>query len=300
MSEFDYDREHDAAVADDHLHRAVSELGEPEVMFQVSPARFLAKLTVGCVLLLYGLVANYLWWVHGPARFGHFEFMFLVVPPATGVALFWHMYRNRALHVLIYPTGLLRLRRGEVDSFPWADIRDVRLKVQRAAAAAITRDESGNPAACALPADVPSFKLWDGGLTVSREDGVSANFGPALSDYPRLAEEVQRRTFAVLWPVVWDRFRAGVPVVFEDLELSASGLRFAQKFLAWKDVKELAVAQNKLSIKQHGKWLPWYLKDASAVPNPHVLFALIEEARRFAPALATLSQPQVPAADHQK
>ena len=300
MSEFDYDQQHDAAaVADDHLHRAVTELGEPEILFHVSPARFLTKLTVGCVLLLYGVVVNYLWWVHGPARFGHIEFMFLVVPPATGVALFWHMYRNRALHVLIYPTGLLRLRRGEVDSFPWADIRDLRLKVQRAAAA-IARDEFGNPVTCALPADVPSFKLWDGGLTVTRTDGVSANFGPALSEYPRLAEEVQRRTFAVLWPAVWDSFRGGQAVAFDDLELSPAGLRFAQKFLAWKDVKELTIAQNKLSIKQHGRWLPWYLKDAGSVPNPHVLVALVEEARRFAVALASISQPQAPAADHQK
>lgn len=299
MSEFDYDQQHDAtAVAADHLHRAVTELGEPEIQFHVSTARFLTKLTVGCALVLYGVVANYLWWVHGPARFGHFEFVFLVVLPAAGATLLWHMYRNRALHVLIYPTGLLRLRRGEIDSFPWAEVREVRLKVQRTVTAAIERDDLGNPVGCALPADVPSLKLWDGGLTIVRADGVSANFGPALSDYPRLATEVQRRTFAVLWPALWDGLRAGNVVYFDDLELSAAGLRFANKFLPWRDVKELAIAQNKLSIKQHGRWLPWYLKDANSVSNPHLLVALVEEARRVGPALASISQPQVPAADH--
>ena len=300
MTEFDSDGQDAARPADDHLHRAVTELGEPDVLFHVSPARFLAKLVVGVVLLVFGLVANYLWWVHGPAKVGHFELLLLVGLPMTGVALLWHMHRNRALHVLIYPTGLLRLRRGEIDSFPWAEVRDIRLKVQRAVSAAIQRDEFGNPVGSSLPADVPSFQLWNGGLTVAREDGVSAHFGPALSEYPRLAEEVQRRTFAAMWPGVWERFRTGHAVVFDDLELTPAGLRFALKFLAWTDVKDLAIAQNKLSIKQNGKWLPWYLKDASAVPNPHLLFALVEEARRFAVALASVSQPQTPAADHKQ
>lgn len=298
MTEFDYDGQDAALPADDHLHRAVTELGEPDAQFHVSAARFVAKLIVGVVLLVFGLVANYLWWVLGPARVGHLELLLLVGLPMTGAALLWHMYRNRALHVLIYPTGLLRLRRGEIDSFPWAEVHDIRLKVQRATSAAIQRDEFGNPVAASLPADVPSFQLWNGGLTVAREDGVSATFGPALSDYPRLADEVQRRTFAAMWPVVWERFKTGHAVAFDDLELTPAGLRFAQKFLAWKDVKELSIAQNKLTLKQSGKWLPWYLKDASSVPNPHLLFALVEEARRFAVALASVSQPQVAEKDH--
>ena len=298
MTEYDTDGPDAALPIDDHLHRAVTELGDPDALFRVSPARFTAKLAVGIVLVAVGVVANYLWWVRGPAKVGHWELVMLLGPPITGVALFWHMYRNRGLHVLIYPTGLLRLRRGEIDSFPWNDITDIRLKVQRAAAAMVQRDDAGNPVSCALPADVPSFKLWDGGLTVARADGVSAQFGPALSDYPQLADEVQRRTFAALWPVVWEQFRTGHAVAFDDLELSPAGLRFALKFLAWKDVKELVVAQNKLSIKQHKKWLPWYLKDAGAVPNPHVLFALIEEARRLHASLALVSQPQTPAEDN--
>ena len=45
----------------------------------------------------------------------------------------------------------------------------------------------------------------------------------------------------------------------------------------WRDVKELSVAQGKLSVKQGGKWLPWVLLDVSAVLNPHLLFALVGE-----------------------
>ncbi len=192
------------------------------------------------------------------------------------------MYRQRGLFVLVYPTGLLRLRRGEVDSFPWREVDHVRLKVQRTAGATIIRGEDGAPVACWLPADVPTFQLWNAGLSVAREDGVEAHFGPALSDYDLLAEEVQKRSFVFLWPLVWERFLSGTPVAFGDLELSRLGLRHAGKFLRWADVKELSVAQGKLSIKQGGKWLPWALIDIHGLPNPHVLFALASEAQRAA------------------
>src|SRR5262249_50441892 len=163
------------------------------------------------------------------------------------IALLWHMYRNRGLFVLVYPTGLLRLRRGEVDSFPWAEVDHLRLKVQRADRPEIDRDGAGHPSACWLPAEVPTFQLWKASLTVAREDGVEAHFGPALSDYDRLAEEVQKRTFAALWPGVWGRFRSGQAVVFDDLEVTPAGLRHEKKLLRWRDLKELTVAQGKLT-----------------------------------------------------
>ena len=61
--------------SDDHLTRAQTELGDPEELFRVSRGRFLAKLAVGLSLVLFGVVANYLWWVHGPGRFGHVELL---------------------------------------------------------------------------------------------------------------------------------------------------------------------------------------------------------------------------------
>jgi hypothetical protein len=169
------------------------------------------------------------------------------------------------------------------------------LKVQRTSGAELTRGPDGAPTACWLPAEVPTFQLWNASLSVARGDGIEAHFGPALTDYPLLAEEVQKRTFAYLWPVVWERFQAGIPIPFGTLELSRSGVRHAGKFLRWVDIKELTVAQGKLSIKQGGKWLPWAILDVHAIPNPHILFALSTEAQRTAFA-DPLSQPKPGAA----
>jgi hypothetical protein len=268
---------------DDHLHRAVVELGEPEELFRISSGRFFAKLLLGVALLLYGVVANYFWWVHGPATFGHFELLFLLVPPISGGTLLLHMYRNRGLFVLIYPTGLLRLRHGEVDSFPWNELEAIRLRVQRADAAEFARDADGELTACWLPPDVPTFKLGDAGLAVVRADGVEGNFGAALSRYDALAVEVQKRTFKALWATIRARFREGDRVPFGELDVDRDGLRHNGKLLRWRELKELVIAQGKLSLKQTGKWLPWVLVDMASVPNPHLLFALADEVRRLGP-----------------
>jgi hypothetical protein len=285
-----------SAADTDYLSLAQTELGEPDALFHVNPGLLHTKLAVGLGLVVAGVAANYWWWVHGPQHLGHAVLHFLFWPPAVGVALLLHLYRQRGLTVLIYPTGLLRLRRGEVESFPWAEVRHVRLKVQRAEAAEVARDAAGNPVACWLPAEVPPVQIWNAGLTLTRTDGTEAHFGPALADYAQFAEEVQRRTFPAAWADAWGRFAAGEAVEFGDVEATPAGLRHAGKFLPWRRVKEVVVAQGKLTVKEAGRWLPWaLLKDASDVPNPHVFFALVEEARsRFAPP----SQPHAADADH--
>lgn len=285
-------------TGDDHLERAHTELGDPEAFFRVGRARFLTKLSLGLVLVLYGFVGNYLWWVHGPGTFNHLEFVFLILPPLTGASLLLHMYRNRGLYVLIYPTGLLRLRHGDVVSFPWWEIDHVRLHMQRTEGPKFARDPDGRFLACWLPVDVPTFKLGDAGVTISRDDGVEAHFGPALTDYEILAEEVQKRTFATLWPRLLARFRDGELLSFGEFEASPLGLRHAGKLLPWRELKELTVAQGKLAVKQSGKWLPWALVDVNGVPNPHLLFALAEEVHRM--HLPSISEPKEHAAEQQE
>ena len=127
----------------ENLTRSVLELGDPSALYRVRPARFFAKLGVGVSLILYGVAANYYWWVHGPKTLGHFELFLLLIVPLMGPTLLWHMYRNRGLYVLVYPTGLLRLLRGEVDSFPWGEVETVRLLIQNVAEARLERDSRG-------------------------------------------------------------------------------------------------------------------------------------------------------------
>jgi hypothetical protein len=265
---------------DDHLTRAEEELGTPDAIFRISRARFTTKLWTGIALILgssvliaFLIVMN---WFDAALLA-----KLILAPLVVGIGILVTMYRQRGLIVMIYPTGLLRLQRGAVDSFPWDEISGVRLKIQRLDAAEIVYGPDGEPVAAWLPSEAPAFLVWKAGLTLERFDGTEAHISPALADYDRLAELVQRRTFARTYAAVRDKLLAGEAVLFGDLEMSSRGFRYTTKSLRWRDFKEIVVAQGKLTIKKEGGWIPWAIMDVSRVPNPHVLFAIAAEARRW-------------------
>jgi len=276
-------------ATDDHLTRAGEELGEPDALYRVSPGWFQTKLAIGLGLVVLGVAGNWWWWVQGPGNMNFFFTHLLFWPPMVGIGLLVHMFLQRRLYVLIYPTGLLRLRRGEVDSFPWAEVREVRIKTQRTDSPVVERDANGTPVAAWLPIEAPDIQVWTAWLTIVRADGATAHMGPVLTDFERLTQTIQCKTFPRLWADAWGRFRAGEMVSFGSLEINLLGMHQAGKVLRWAELKEVAIAQGKLSVKQTGRWLPWgELKDINDVPNPHILLTLIIEAQALATQLAAL------------
>jgi hypothetical protein len=270
-------------ASDNPLDVVRAELGEPDAVYHVSPGRFWAKAGVGLALVGYGAAANYLWWAHGPQRFDHAAFLLLVVPPLTGLSLLGHVWRTWGLHVLAYPTGLLRVQAGEAESYPWAEVDEVRLTADQGTIR-YDRDGSGELAGCWVAVDPPAFRLWSAGLTVRRADGVSAKLTPAVAGYADLAERVQRATFRYLWGPAWAAVRAGEAVGFGPFEATAAGLRHGKDVLPWAAVGEVAVAAKAVTVKKKGAWLTWASKELDEVPNPHVLLGVIAEAKRTARA----------------
>jgi hypothetical protein len=175
----------------------------------------------------------------------------------------------------------LRLQRGEVESYPWAEVEEVRLKADKGTFV-IVRDESGEVLAGWLEVEPPTFQIWNAQLTVRRADGTTAKLTPAVSGYPELAAYVQRETFGALWSPTLARFRAGERIEFGPFEVGRAGLRYEKNVLPWADLAEVAVGSKHFTAKRKGKWLPWVSKELEEIPNPHVFLALIEEARRSA------------------
>lgn len=261
---------------EDAVARATRELGAPEALFAVSPKWVRAKLAVGLGLVAYGLIANYLWFAHGPGRVGHVQVELLILPPIIGAGLLVFLYRNRGLRVMVYPTGLLRLRPGEAESVPWAEVREVVLKGEPDGPPVLRWGSDGKPTDGWIPLKVPVAQTWTTAVQVTRTDGVEVVFRPALADYPALVERVQRGTFAALWPAALQTLAGGREVRFGDLAVSARELKFGDKSLPWADVAEVAVTGRTVAVKRHGGWLPWFAKELSAVPNPHLLLAVAE------------------------
>jgi len=267
----------------DDLTRARDELGEPDALYRVNPAWLRTKFLVGVGLVGVGVGGVALLVAVGFKAI-HALFHFILWPLLAGGGLILNLYRQRGLHVLVYPTGLLRLRRGEVESFPWDEVAEVRLKTQKVESAVVVRGPDGEPVACWLPAEVPDVQVWTAGLTVVRADGAKAEFGPVLAGYAELAEEVQRRSFPPLWRDAVRRFRDGRMLAFGKLEVSLLGLHHKGQVLPWPEVGKLTVAGGQLGITRKRKWLPWAtVKPAAEVPNLHVLFALAAFAMEASP-----------------
>lgn len=259
---------------DEEADLAARELGEPLATFRAGGRRAKLKGIVGIALVFYGIVANYFWWVHGPARFGHIEFHLLIAPPILGGGLLGFLYRNRGLRILVFPTGLLRLKPEEVESFPWDTVTTVRLKTD-AGEPVIERTEKGDIKNCWLPVTVPMIQVWNAWFEIERTDSVKTRFTPAVAEYPELANMVQTGTFAVMWPNLLVEFEKGGSFYFGDLSVSRGGLHQGGKSLAWSEVKEVTVAHKMVQIKKVGSWRTWWIKEISQVPNVHVFFGVL-------------------------
>lgn len=273
------------ADADNLLDRVKDELGEPYATYGLGAGRFRAKLAVGLGLVVGGVaLAVGLFW-SGLAQFIGFFAKLLFLIPMSGVLLLWNLYKTRGLHVLLYPSGLLRLQRGEVESFPWGEIETLRLKADQGSIE-IVRDESGAAVECWVAVQTPLVQFWKAGLTVGRADATSAKFTPAVAGYADLVEQVQRATLPDLLARAAAQYRAGVAVAFGPLLLTWGGLGVSGKMLPWADLAEVAVAGKHLTVKRKGKWLAWATHDLEQVPNPHVFLALVDLARRSAVPVA--------------
>jgi hypothetical protein len=269
------------ADADNQLERVIQELGEPDASYGVGPARFLAKLFAGIGLLLGGCAligAVFGFGLGGAAAFFH---KFLILLPVSGGLVLWNVYRSRGLHVLLYPTGLLKFQRGDVESFPWGEIETVRLKTDQGSVE-LVRDETGALVDCWVSVEAPLVQFWKAGVTVARADGSSARLTPAVEGYADLAERVQRATLADALAKAVQRYRAGEPVAFGPFTINWGGLEMAGKLLPWPDLAEIALAGKNLTVKRKGKWLAWATHDLEQVPNPHAFLALVDQARRTA------------------
>ena len=204
---------------DEHLTRSMTELGDPEAFFRIGRGRFLAKLVVGVSLLLVGHRGQLS--LVGPRarRFRSLAAKLLILLPSVGSPCLAHVPAARALRPRL-PDRLVAPAPGRGRFVPLA--RDRPRPAQGSAPRRQstidrgTRRDAGRRRGS--PADVPTFSSGTPGLTVARDDGIRAHFGPALTDYDRLAEEVQKRPSRSSGRSSGTRFLAGASIAFGDLE----------------------------------------------------------------------------------
>ena len=169
---------------------------------------------------------------------------------------------------------LLRLQDGEVESITWKSVDIVKIRVS-GTVPIIERDTDGAVAVCWLPIAAPNVMVWTTWIEISSEEDTPTRISSALADYPELAERIQRETFAILWPKVLSELASGRTVPFGDLLVTPLGLFNGKRLLPWVEIKEITISQKSFAVKRHGGWLPWFTKEVSTIPNPHVLIAIV-------------------------
>jgi hypothetical protein len=272
---------------DDELARATQLLGPAEAIFRADPRRTRISLTLGVLLIMYSVVANYVWWVHIRGGFGHLEIHFLITPFVIGCGILTFLHHHRGLRVAVFATGILRLRRNDVESVPFDEVTVLRLRT-KSATPVIERDANHAIVACHVPIAVPTFRIWEAWVELEHGDEEKAKFRPAVGDFARFAELVQRKLFAVQWPETVERIERGEVIVFDNLLLDRHGLTFGKKSQTWGEVGATKLEATMITIGRRESMWAFWAHEVSSLPNPHLLLALMNW-------LTPSAAPQLPA-----
>jgi hypothetical protein len=268
---------------DPRVEVVLRELGEPEAVYQIGLPRFLFQLAISLTLILIGVLINYLWWVHGPQRLDHLALL-LLFPPFLGVVVIGRLLRQRGLMLLLYPTGLLHLRRAQAEVVLWQEVDQMFLHFNHLKERIVEHDQEGKRTAYLLrPAASFTDDLLHSWLTLVCQDGRELQITPAVSRYHHLVLEVQRRIFPILWQKVWQQLQEQGFATFGPLLISDRGLHWSKAVLPWNQFDSLRIHNGKLLIRQKKLWKTWRSTAVSTVPNLPIFWALVDQLHQAVP-----------------
>jgi len=260
------------------LVEPVERLGPPDEVFRIPRRHALLKAIMGICLIVGGGLTNYLYWVvfNGPVVAEHLLFLLLFGPIISGLGFIYAGWRDRGLWVLIYPMGLLRWQRGEVLTFPWDDIDEILFfRVVECEKPRRELNEAGEIVASWLPIAKYGSRTLGAHLTLLRNDSADAILPSAVGGFMRLCQVVQEETFRAMWPAVWERFRSGMRVKFDNISISLAGVHRDADILAWYDLEDALIQNGKLMLKSRRSPRVWLDVPLQSIPNPHVFAALL-------------------------
>jgi len=173
------------------------------------------------------------------------------------------IWKAKGLRVLVFAEGLARVQGDTVEVLRWPDVRTVRR-------ACLTSFERGRRA--------PARKL-----ILTGADGKEFEFAESLSGWRDLRELVEQYTLCHLFPQVLEAYEAGEEVAFGQISAGPEGLRSGGRLLPWPECEAVEVANGMLTVKAGGAWLSFCKVPLQKLPNVHVLIALVEYVRKYAP-----------------
>jgi hypothetical protein len=240
----------------DDIDDKIAQLGKPVAEFSVRGRVLFRNLVIAPVLLAAGTVIEVgLFWAQ--AFHNHHIVLIGAFLMLMGVMLVVRALRNRGLRVLVFPEGLVRIRRTEGRALLWEEVHQVwRKKI-----------------------DGHWARAWQGALIlkIQRKDGGRIEFDDSLPRLQKLSEILHRETLPYLLPAAVNAFESGRSLDFGKLRLDQAGLKQGNEAIRWTEVQEIKFGEDQVTIYKKGKWGRWCQAPVADIPNAHVLRALFAQ-----------------------
>ena len=93
----------------------------------------------------------------------------------------------------------------------------------------------------------------------------------------KLGKEIMEKTSELILPQAIRRYDKGKVVDFGKVGVSKKGLHYGLSLLKWKEITGVQLKAGYVSVRKRGKWLNWCNIAVSAIPNPFVFLALVNQ-----------------------
>ena len=221
-------------------------------------------LLAGAVLVfLYGLYSGFLGYqLHGPAVIGDR----ITVPLLIAVLLFilgwlagWGAYINWSKGVAVYEHGLAYRDRAGLQTWRWDEILTM--------TSAVTRHYTNG----IYTGTTHVYTLLD-------RQNHRLILADAICRVEDLAKVIDMNTFPRLYPLAVDQYNAGELLLFGPVTISKQGMTIGKKTYPWGEVKQVSIHHGTLRVtRKEGGRSSGGRAAASAIPNIHVLLAIIQQ-----------------------
>ncbi|QVL32264.1 hypothetical protein KIH39_26105 [Telmatocola sphagniphila] len=268
----------------EEFNAPVAKLGPPLSVHRFTQRIFRERLVYAIGGILLSGVLNYLYWFVFNIRFADkFIFLLLFGPLIFSIAMIGQILRHRGLWVLRFPMGLLCWKRGTIVSFPWDELQSISFKNYHGSTAAAPWYDAEHPQVQEWKVAVPLLKaagqFQTMQMTILREDGEELTIPSSLENSASLGERIQAEVFSRKWPALWQQYQLGERLEFGELVVGPGGLSHKKDSLAWYECQSTLITSGTYSIFRVGRKRPWKMFPIASIPNPHILFWLIEKAR---------------------
>lgn len=218
----------------------------------------LFSVIIGCLIILFFFVAY-------NSLFSSWPLWQALLVPVIGVIwlilaawIFLTPYIQQRLRIFVHKDGLI-YSRGKIEVLRWDQMERLwkDLDVGRKG---------------------PSTRAY----TVRRSDDTFFVFTGELKQVEELGSLIESELTWRLLPRALAAFRAGGPVVFDEIVVSPRGIgvRPGRKLLQWDEFERLSVDEKKIALYKKGVDAAWSVINIANVPNVEVLKKLVSKIQR--------------------